>query len=147
MLIRKLKDEYIIDEMKGNNFGVIYQFNKELIIYKDKTNKIIENTFITYCNEDEKIYYVEVMEDILEDTEIKEIKTFKEINIEEAKNIKSKLSKHLLNEANKNDKDVVFLVLDDYYRMRNFTMFNGKTKVKYSSLLNIKESAKVNFLL
>ncbi|MBQ8999776.1 MAG: hypothetical protein IJ086_13965 [Clostridium sp.] len=147
MLIRELKDEYIIEEMKGNNFGVIYQFNKELIIYKDNTNKIIENKFITYCNEDEKIYYVEVMEDILEDMEIKEIKTFKEINLEEAKNIKSKLSKYLLNEANENDKDVVFLVLDDYYRMRNLTMFEGNKKVKYSSLLNIEVSAKVNFLL
>ncbi|MBQ3421697.1 MAG: hypothetical protein IJH34_08490, partial [Romboutsia sp.] len=81
MLIRKLKEEYIIEEMKGNNFNVIYQFNKELNIYKEEVNQIIENTFIAYCNE--KIYYVEVMEDIMQDMKIKEIKTFKEIDIEE----------------------------------------------------------------
>ena len=79
--------------------------------------------------------------------EIKEIKTFKEIDIEEAKNIKSELSKYLLNKANEYDKDIAYIVLDNHYRMRNVTIFKGNKKVKYSSLLNIEESAKVKFLL
>ena len=145
MLIRKLKEEYIIEEMKGNNFNVIYQFNKELNIYKEEVNQIIENTFIAYCNE--KIYYVEVMEDIMQGMKIKEIKTFKEIDIEEAKNIKSKLDKYLLDKANEYDKNIAYIVLDNLYRMRNLTIFKGDKKVKYSSLLNIEISAKVNFLL
>ena len=61
--------------------------------------------------------------------------------------LKSELDKYLLDKANECDKEIAYIGLDNLYRMRNLTIFKGDKKVKYSSLLNIEISAKVNFLL
>lgn len=145
MLIRKLKEEYIIEGMKGNNFDVIYQFNKEANMYNEKSI-LIENKFIVYCNEDEKIYYIEIIEDILEDMEIKEIKTFKEVSKEEANNIKNEGNKYLLEQSHKYDKDIRYIVLDNY-RMKNLSILKSGYELNCNTLFNIDVSVKVNFLI
>lgn len=146
MLIRRLKEEYIIDEMKGNNFDVIYQFNKESRKYKSKReNKIIENKFIVYCNENKKIYYVEVIEDILEEVEIKNIKVFKEINLKEATNIKKELDEYLLEESIKCDRDISYIALDDY-RIQKLNVITDE-EINYSILFSLGISVKLNLML